>query len=62
VPSRPSLPWELYEQWIGKVELQGRITELSLRTDRDGLPERTRMALEAAEEYASGESSTERLG
>jgi hypothetical protein len=23
VPSRPSLPWELYEQWIGKVELQG---------------------------------------
>jgi predicted KAP-like P-loop ATPase len=61
VRSRPSLPWELYEQWIGKEELRQRVEELTLRTDREVLPARSRVALETAEGYASGELSNERL-
>ena len=61
VQSRPTLPWELYQEWIGESELSQRVDELANRADREALPDRTRKALEAAERYASGELSNERL-
>jgi predicted KAP-like P-loop ATPase len=61
VRSRPSLPWELYQQWIGEAELNQRIQDLASRTGREDLHDRGRAALEAAEMYASGELANERM-
>jgi predicted KAP-like P-loop ATPase len=60
VQSRPSLPWELYQEWIGDAELRQRVQDVAARTAADELHERTRAALEAAERYATGELTNER--
>jgi hypothetical protein len=60
--TQPTLPWELFEDWFGEAGLRERVEALSRRVDRDGLPERTRAALEAADRYAAGElTNDERL-
>jgi hypothetical protein len=60
--TQPTLPWELFEDWFGEAGLRERVEALSRRVDRDGLPERTRAALDAAERYAAGElTNDERL-
>jgi predicted KAP-like P-loop ATPase len=51
----PSLPWELFEVWFGEAALRERVEQLSRRVDKDTLPDRTRAALEAAEQSAAGE-------
>jgi hypothetical protein len=56
VHSAPDLPWErLAEQSGGLDALVARVGEVAARTDRDQLDRRTRLALETAERYASGE-------
>lgn len=61
VRSRPSLPWELYEEWLGADQLRRRVGELAERTETESLPMRTKAALEAAQKYVSGELSNERF-
>jgi hypothetical protein len=62
VRARPSLPWELLVEWLGEDQLKRRIDELGRTVDREAIPERTRVTLETAERYASGELSNERWG
>jgi hypothetical protein len=57
VRTRPTLPWEIYEEWIGAEELRRRIEEIARRVDRATLDDRTAAALETAEKYSSGELS-----
>ncbi|MDQ4142988.1 MAG: KAP family NTPase [Actinomycetota bacterium] len=61
VRSRPSLPWELYGQWLGEEAVRQRVEDLAAKTAGHGLPERSRAALEAAQKYASGDLSNENL-
>lgn len=53
VTSRPSLPWEVLESWLGGAELRSRVEHLVGR-DKSGWDERTIAAVAAAEQYAAG--------
>lgn len=56
VRSTPMLPWELLAEIVGgEGRLRQRVTEIVARVDRNQLDERTRLALETAERYVSGE-------
>jgi predicted KAP-like P-loop ATPase len=56
VRSTPTLYWPGLAEMVGDEErLTQRVTELAGRVDRAQLDERTRLALETAERYASGE-------
>jgi hypothetical protein len=51
-----ALPWELLADMVGGPDrLTERVAELDARTDRSQLDKRTRLALETAKQYASGE-------
>jgi hypothetical protein len=62
VRSWPALPWELYERWLGSDPLRTRLREVARAVAAEALPERTRVALDTAERYASGQQSNERFG
>ncbi len=61
VRSWAALPWELYKRWLGEDRLRQRLAEVVSRVDPESLPERTRVSLETAQRYASGEQSNERF-
>jgi hypothetical protein len=56
VRTTPTLPWEVLVDVVGGEErLRERVTEVAARVDRGHLDERTRVAIETAERYVSGE-------
>lgn len=56
VRTTPQLPWELLADIVGGEErLRERVGEVAARVDREQLDDRTRIALETAERYVSGE-------
>ncbi len=59
VRSQPALPWELFERWFGPDLLRERLREVAERVVPGTLPERTRIALDTAERYASGQQTND---
>jgi KAP-like P-loop domain-containing protein len=56
VRTTPQLPWEVLARVVGGEErLRARVGEVAARVDRERLDDRTRLALETAERYVSGE-------
>jgi predicted KAP-like P-loop ATPase len=59
VRAQPSLPWELYAEWLGAERLAARAVEVGASVDRSQLDDRTQSALDTAEKYVAGDLSHE---
>lgn len=62
VQTTPALPWQMMADLVGdEARLRERVADVGEHTERDDLDDRTRLALETAERYASGELEEPRL-
>ncbi len=62
VRSTPALPWESLAEIVGgEAALKRRLDEIRARVDPDELDDRTRLALETAERYRTGQPPDDRF-